>query len=316
MSQTPSPEAPGLLNWVLVTLLGVIWGAAFMSVSVALEGFGPLSVAALRVSIAALALAAIGAAMGQGPGRLRTRREWGFAGVIGAVSVALPFTALAWGQQFVPSAYAGVVIGSVPLLVLPLVAIFSPEEGIGPRRVIGLLTGFAGLVVLFAPGAAGAEAPGQEMLLPGLAAFLLAACCYAAGSVLTRRAPRMPPVAFAAATLAVASALLLPLALAVEGWPRDWPALPTLALLYAALGPTALASVIRVRVITTAGSLFMSVTSYMVPIWSVVFGIALLGEALPPQLFTALGLTLLGIGIAQSRAIAASLRRRKGGDGA
>jgi drug/metabolite transporter (DMT)-like permease len=229
--------------------------------------------------------------------------------------VALPFTLLSWGQQFVPSAFAGVVIGSVPLLVLPLVAIFSPEEGIGPRRVVGLLMGFAGLLVLFGPaafpGLSAAEAP--PMLLAGTTAFVAAAACYAVGSVLTRRAPSMPPVSFAAGTLVIAAIVLMPIALVVEGWPREWPRTPTIALLYAALGPTALAAVIRVRVITTAGSLFMSITSYMVPIWSVIFGITLLGEDLPPQLFTALALTLAGIGIAQSRAIAASLRRRPRG---
>jgi len=65
-----------------------------------------------------------------------------------------------------------------------------------------------------------------------------------------------------------------------------------------------------VRVITTAGSLFMSLTSYQVPIWSVLFGVLLLGEALPPQLFIALALILLGIAVSQSRAIGQALRSR------
>jgi drug/metabolite transporter (DMT)-like permease len=84
---------------------------------------------------------------------------------------------------------------------------------------------------------------------------------------------------------------------------------PSLALLYAALLPTAIAAIIRVRVITTAGSLFMNMTSYMVPAWSVVFGIVLLGEDLPPQLYTGLALILCGIAISQSRQIMAALRR-------
>ena len=316
MSDSPTPDHPGLLNWALVLFLGVIWGAAFLSVRIALEGFAPVTVAALRVGIGALALVTLGTALGQGLGRVAGPRGWTFASVIGLGAIALPFTLLAWGQQFIPSAYAGVAMGSVPLLVLPLVAIFSPEEGIGPRRIGGLVLGFAGIVVLFGPEAWGSVSDGSvsdlnAMVIWGTAACVAAACCYAVGSVVTRRAPKMPPLSLAAATLVVASVVLIPLALILEGVPQDWPMRPTLWLLYAALFPTALASVIRVRVITTAGSLFMSMVSYMVPVWSVVFGMLLLSDDLPPSLFAALGLILAGIGLAQSRAIAAAFRRRR-----
>ena len=82
-------------------------------------------------------------------------------------------------------------------------------------------------------------------------------------------------------------------------------------MLYAALFPTALASVIRVRVITTAGSIFMSIVDYMVPLWSVFFGILFLSEALPARLFAALALILAGTGIAQSRQILSALNHRR-----
>ena len=312
-SPAPTPDRPGALNWAIILTLGVIWGAAFMSMSIALEGFGPVTVAALRVFIAALALTSIGAVMGQGLHRVDGARAWRFMVTIGVLAVALPFAMLAWGQQFIPSAVAGVAIGAVPLLLLPLVAIFSPEEGIGPRRVIGVVLGFFGLLVLLGPEALRAFAGSVDAAgALGTLACIGAAGCYAIGSVLTRRAPKMPPLAFSAATLLAASAVLVPAALIVEGVPQSWPTRPTLWMLYAALGPTALATVMRIRVITTAGSLFMSTVGYMVPIWSVIFGIVLLGEELPPRLFTALALILIGIGIAQSRAIAASLRRKRG----
>ena len=304
----PSPQSPGLLNWALVTLLGVIWGAAFMGIATALDGFGPWWVTAGRVAIGAAVLLAIGPAIGQPAWRLGSRRAWGFGAVLGLVSVAAPFALLSWGLQHVPSAFAGVAMGAVPLLVLPLVALFSPEEGIGPRRVAGMALGFLGLVILVGPGALDPTGAPAETL--GRLACLGAACCYAVGSVVTRRSPPAPPVAFAAVTLLFGVAGLLPLALALEGWPAPrGGAVPILALLYVAVFPTALAAFIRVRVITTAGSLFMSVTSYMVPVWSVVFGIALMNEDLPPQLYAALALILSGILLSQWRAIRAALAR-------
>ncbi|MBM7068186.1 DMT family transporter [Actibacterium sp. 188UL27-1] len=304
---SPSPDAPGLLNWLLILFLGVIWGAAFLSVSFALDGFGPWTVAAGRVLLGATVLAAIGTAFGQGLAKVGSGRAWLYCAMIGWGAVAMPFGLLAWGQQHVASAFAGVAMGCVPLLVLPLVAIFSPEEGIGPRRIIGLILGFVGLLILVGPAAF--QRSGASLELWGQLACIGAAGCYAIGSVLTRRAPQMPPLAFASGTLVMAAALLVPLALWQEGLPADWPATPLSALIYAALFPTALASVIRVRVITTAGSLFMSLTSYMVPVWSVIFGITLRGEALSPSLFLALALILAGIAVSQSRALIAFLRR-------
>jgi drug/metabolite transporter (DMT)-like permease len=304
---TPSPENPGLLNWALVIVLGIIWGGAFMSVRLSLDGFGPWTVAAWRTGIAGITLAIIGAFLRQGLQTIPSARAWFFAIIIGVGAVALPFGMLSWGQQFIPSAFAGVAMGAVPLLVLPLVYIFSKDEGIGPRRVIGMLLGFVGLFILVGPGAAASTGHENEWL--GRLACLAAAGCYASGSVVTRRAPKMPPIAFATASLIVAAAVLIPIAAVTEGWPNSFPAQPTTALVYAALFPTALAAVIRVRVITTAGSLFMSLTSYQVPIWSVILGVSFMGETLPPQLFLALAIILTGIAISQSRALTSMFKR-------
>lgn len=303
----PSPDHPGLLNWLLILSLGVIWGGAFMGTAIALEGFAPWTVAAGRVAIATLVLAVVGAAMGQPIWRLGGPRAWGFATLIGVGAVALPFALLSWGLQHVPSAFAGVAMASVPLLLLPLVYLFSPEEGIGPRRILGVVLGCIGLVVLIGPRAF--DPADSGLALWGQLACAATAMCYAVGSVLTRRAPKMPPIAFAGATMLTAAVALLPIMLWREGLPNALPLRPTLGLLGVAILPTALAGVMRVRIITTAGSLFMSITSYMVPIWAVIYGIVLMGEALPPQLFLALALILSGIAIAQSRALLARFRR-------
>lgn len=300
----PSPTRPGLLNWLLIISLGIIWGTAFMGTALALEGLSLWWVAAGRLALAAAILVPIGALMGQGLGTIKGTRAWGFVSLIGLGALALPLTLLSWGLTQVPSAFAGVAMGAVPLIVLPLVAIFSRDEGIGPRRVIGVCLGFVGLVILVGPGAF------DDGTFAGRMACIATAACYAAGSVLTRRAPKMPPVAFAGATLLVGALAMVPIAWIIDGPPVLTQASAGWALLYTALFPTGLAAILRVRVITTAGSLFMSFTSYMVPIWAVLFGVTLMGETLPPQLFGALGLILLGIGISQSRAMFQQLRPR------
>ena len=310
MSNAPTPENPGLVNWLLIVFLGVIWGAAFMAISTALDGYGPRLFTASRLAIAAIALNILGAIIGQPITAIHKTagaRGWVFICLIGTIALAMPLSLLSWGQQHVPSAFAGVAMSTVPILVMPLVYIFSPEEGIGPRRVIGMIIGFIGLIILVGPGAF--EKSDSVLVFWGQMACIACACGYAVGSILTRRAPKMPPIAFASGTLTVAACLTVPFALLTEPLPTSLPLKPSAALIYAALLPTALGAIIRVRVITTAGSLFMNITSYMVPVWSVIFGIALMGEDLPAQLYTALALILLGIFISQSRAIFAALRR-------
>jgi len=301
---TPSPDRPGVLNWVLICLLGVIWGSAFVSMSMALDAYSPLTVAALRTLIASLAVASIGYVVGQPLSSVWT--EGGRAGVIyssliAVFTVAAPFLMLTWGLQFVPSAFAGVAMGSMPLLILPLAYVFAPDEGVDLRRVIGVSIGFVGLIVLIGPSALRLATGAQDAL--GQLACVGAACSYAVGSIMTRKAPKMPPVAFAAATLVVGAIILVPLALIREGLPDLADRRGTLAVLYLALFPTGLAGIIRLRVITTAGSVFMSLTNYQVPVWSIIFGILILGEDLPTQLFVALAIILLGIAIAQSKSL-------------
>lgn len=305
----PSPDHPGALNWALLVALGVIWGAAFMGIALSLRGFDPMSVAALRTVFGALALLAIASALGQGPGalwRAGGARGLRFVATLGVTMVAVPYGLLAWALQHVPSAFAGVAMGAVPLLVLPLVAIFTPDEGIGPRRLAGVGLGFVGLVVLIGPGAL---ASGADAALAGRLACIAVALCYAVSMVVTRRAPPMPPVGFAAGTLVAGSVVLTPLMLAAEGWPSAWPPGPTAALLFTALLPTAVAAAMRVQIIVTAGSLFMSLTNYIVPVFSVIFGIALMGETPDAGLYAGLGLILAGIALAQSRALSRILSR-------
>lgn len=289
MTDRPTPE-----NWLSILALGLIWGGTFMVVSVALGGHGPLTVAAARTALGAVALLALMGALGR---RLpRDRRAWAHAVPIGLLSTALPFFLLAWGQQHVPSAFAGLSMAALPLFVLPLAHLFS-DEPMSLRRAAGVGLGFAGAAVLLGPGIGEAGTDPRAAL--GQVACLSAALSYAVASILTRRCPPLDAITLGAMTLAVGTAAMVPAMLALEGVPRPGPGIADLALVFLGLVPTALAVLIRVRVIRTAGSVFMTLVNYQVPVWSMVFGAAILGEALPWRFFAALGLILTGLAISQ-----------------
>lgn len=298
-SLTPTPQ-----SWLMIALLGLVWGGTFMVMAIALEAYPPLTVACARTVLGALGLLALLPLTGRkiptlSP-RLLSSIIW-----IGLFSTAVPFVLLSWGISHVASAFAGVSMAAVPLFVLPLAHFFSDEKLI-PRRLVGVLVGFSGALVLIGPGLA-AIGTGAEPLAQ--LACLSAALCYAISSTLTRRCPPIDPLALAALTLLVGAVPLVPLMLIFEGVPTWQGTRAGTAILFLGLIPTAAATLLRVKVIQTAGSVFMTLVNYQVPIWSMIFGAVVLSEELPFRFFIALALVLVGLAVSQWNSLRGLLGR-------
>jgi drug/metabolite transporter (DMT)-like permease len=286
---------PTRANWLSIAALGLIWGGTFMVVTVALAGYGPVTVAAARTTLGALALLFLAILLGRRfPGR--DWPGWGHVVALSVLSSALPFFLLSWGQQHVPSAFAGLSMSALPLFVLPLAHFFS-DEPLTRRKLAGFGIGFLGAMVLLGPGAVDGFRGGITGL--GQLACLGAVLSYAVASILTRRCPAVDPVALSALALTGGTAILLPAMLLTEGLPGWAGPEAGLALLFLGLVPTGLAALLRVLVIRSAGSGFMTLVNYQVPLWAMLFGWAVLDERLPARFFVALGLILAGIAVSQ-----------------
>ncbi len=298
-----------LKSWLMVALLGFTWGGTFMVTEIALEGLTPFWLAAARIAFAAALMTAIWAVTGfrlfKAPPK---RADWTAATIIGALSSAVPFMLLAWGQQFVTSGFAGVSMAAVALIVLPLAHVLVPGEHLTLRKGLGFVIGFVGVCVLI--GAQAFETTGASMEPAGRAACLGAATCYAVSSILMRRLPPVDTIGLSTVLLLIGAVLVLPMALIVEG-PPPLPDTKTITVVIAlGLVPTAAANLLRILVVRTAGPVFMSITNYQVPVWSVVLGAAILNEPLPPSLLLSMGLILAGVGLSQYGAFSRLFRRR------
>ncbi|MEO0567578.1 MAG: DMT family transporter [Pseudomonadota bacterium] len=292
------------INWLKLVLLGVIWGASFMFVSVALTGVGPLTIVAARLALGAFFLVFLAFALGAGLPRVTgdgAGKLWLFILAMALLSNAIPFVLLTWSQQIVASGFAGVCMAVVPLMILPLSHVFVPGESMTLRRLIGFCVGTAGVIVLIGPGAL--SSTGQDFELLARVACVAAAACYAIGGIFTRLCPPVNPIALAAAVLVVAAVLFAPYAIWVEGMPGALGGQSLWALLYLGLLPTGVAQILLVQVIRDAGPVFLSLVNYQVPIWSVVLGAAVLSEALPPSLLLGLAMILTGVVVSQFGAL-------------
>jgi len=294
MSVTPATRTD-LAELVVVS---AIWGSSFLCIAIALDDLAPLEIAAWRLGLAAVLLLAL--IRWRGLSIPTDRRSVTLLLVIGALNGAIPFTLISWGQQSVASSTTAILIATSPFTTLALSHLMSDDERFGWSRLAGLSLGFTGILVLFGEGLAGGAGAGSS--LPGMLAIVLAASCYALSAILIRRLKGVPGLSIVAGTLSAGALMLLPLLLVLH---PPWQARPgvtaTLAVVFLALGPTALAYVMRTRIVQRNGAVFMSSAGYLIPLFAVLWGWLFLHERPTLRVFIALSLVIAGIAVGQWR---------------
>ena len=293
--------------WSALFALAGIWGASFLAVRIALDEIGPLSAVAHRVLWAALLLWAWIALR-----RLpvpRDPRTWGAFFVMGALNNAIPFTLMAWGQLHIASGLAAILNASTAVFGVLAAAIFLADERLTTRRLVGVLTGFAGVAVAIGPGALA----GFDLRSAGQLAVVAGTVSYALAGVWARKTlSGLPPQVAAAGMLTGSTLIMVPLAWAVEGpLPLDLAPVTWAAIAYYAVAATALAYLLYYRVLAMAGSgNLMLVTLLVAPI-AIILGAAVRGEALPLTAFAGFALLALGLLILDGRLFKSAQHRAR-----
>ncbi|MGZ8269110.1 MAG: DMT family transporter, partial [Burkholderiales bacterium] len=288
-----------LTDWALLLALVAMWGSSFMFNKLGLATVGPGTLVAGRLAIGTLVLLAVVYARGMrlpplGP-------VWVAYAVLGIVGNALPFFLITWGQQVVDSALAGILMAAMPLATLVLAHFLVAGERMTRQRAAGFAVGFAGIVLLMEPAAIAGVGGAAVQVLSQLA-VLGGALCYAANSVLARLLVKTDFLVAAAGTLLVASIVVVPLAIAIETpWTRSPSFSSAAAIAWLGLGPTALATLLYFRLISSAGPTFMSLVNYLSPPVAVFLGVTLLREHPGVNAYAGLGLILGGIALSQWR---------------
>jgi drug/metabolite transporter (DMT)-like permease len=229
-------------------------------------------VAWVRVTLAAALLLALAKKAGVlEPVRGRGKLRW--LAVYALFEITIPFPLIAAGEQHVASSLAAIIIAAVPLIVALLALRFDHSERVGGRRLVGLLIGLAGVVVLV-----GIDVAGNSDELLGAGAVLLAAVGYAAGPmVLNRHLGDLDPRATMGVSLLIAAVALSPAA-ALDP-PTSVPSQDAvIALVGLSLLCTALAFVLMAALVVEVGPGRALVITYVNPVVAVALGVAVLGE--------------------------------------
>lgn len=290
-------------------LLGAIWGSSFLFIKIGDRSFAPFDIAGGRIALAAVTLTLVLVATG---GHLpRGRARWAHLAVAGLFMNALPFTLIAWAETRISSVAAGILNATTPLFTLPIAFVLVPAERLTRSRVAGLLIGFCGVVVVL--GTWHGLPSGKSV---GYLASLTGALSYGIGLPYTRRfvtTEKESVTALAAGQLICATiemALVAPALLRVPHHVSG----DSLASV-AALGVvcTGTAYLLSYSIVRAAGATSTSLVTFLIPIFSTIFGAAVLSEALTWYEPVGALVVLAGVALAQGfRVRSSQLARAKG----
>jgi drug/metabolite transporter (DMT)-like permease len=271
-------------GWALFAAMSVIWGIPYLLIKVADGG--------VAVPVLVLARVGIGAALllpfAVRRGRLGTLRPyWRWLAAFAVVEIITPWLLLSEAERRLPSSTTGLLVASVPIVVVVLGRLTGGTDRLTGVRWAGLLAGLGGVAVLAGPTVAGGDAL-------AIAEVLLVAVCYATGPLIaSRKLSHLPPLEMTAVCLGFAAVVYAPLAALT--WPSAMPSVQVLASLAAlAVICTAAAFPIFFQLIAEVGPARASVITYVNPAVAVALGVTVLGEQFTPAMAGAFALILGG----------------------
>ena len=273
---------------LMLLVLAAIWGSSFMFIEIALRDLAPSTLILARMLSGAVALAVYVVLAGHDLGAMRPY-VWPLA-LLGAGNTAVPFFLIAWGQQYIDSGLASIFNASAPLFTALFAIGYDRSQRSTGMRLVGIVVGFAGVVLLV-----GFELAGGERAVLGGLAVVAAAACYGLGGLYAgRRFAGLPPSLVAYGALLWSSLLVAPFGIAQADTP-GWEAI--LSVVYLGVIATGIAYLLYFGLIAGAGASKAVLVTYLVPAMAIAYGAVFLEEAVTAVVVAGLALVLAGVAL-------------------
>lgn len=267
-------------HWIVFIVLGLIWSSSFLWIKIGVQEIGPMALTAFRMLFGALTAAAIGVYLKvRWPSDLRT---WNIFAILGPASLAIPIFFISWGEQTIDSAVASILNATVPLFTIFIAHIFLQDDKMTVQKVLGLLIGFAGVVVLMSEDLMG----GARTSLLGQAAVILASLFYAGSGVFARKYTQHVNGIVRGAMPLITSSLFMWAIGPLAERPFEFPSLPLtwVAVLWLGVLGSGIAVIMLYYLIHEIGPTRTSMVTYLFPVGGVILGVIFLDEHLSWQL--------------------------------
>ena len=280
---------PKLLDYLLLTLLALIWASAFFNIKIATYSFGPVTIAFLRVFFGAIPVLLLCYFK-----KIKIEafsKDWHWFAIIGFINLVAPFFLIAYGVKSVQSNLAAILMSTTPLSSTILGHFYTKNEKFNFIKTIGILIGFSGILFLFSDNLLIDENNFISALL-----ILLGSTCYVVGGVLTLKISKKRNENVTGSILIWATIILLPLVSFIE---QPWQLTPrldsTISVIYLGLVSTGIAWLLRFRILVNNGLIFQSQVSYLIPIFGTILSYIFLKELITIKVLISLIAVVVGI---------------------
>jgi len=282
-------QSATLADYFLLLLLSTMWGSAFVGIEYALTGFDPFLIAFLRIFFASLFLFCI--VYIKKLSFPRDLKTWAMLLLIGILNNAMPFYLISWGQQFISAGTSSVMLAMGPFVALIVSHIITEDEKITFFKVVGVIFGFIGVFILMGDD----FLKGDENSLYGKIALLVAIMGYISSGFLIRKLSHVHTVICSTSMFTTAWLIMLPFLFFVSYESFEIISYPFLTIVYLAIVPTALASLMRITLVRKTGVQFMSQVSYLIPICTIFMSWVFFDVTPPMIVYTAMAFIFAGL---------------------
>ena len=280
---------PKIIDYVLLTILALIWSSAFFNIKIATYSYGPVTIAFLRTFLGAIPV--IGLCLVKKIKIEAFSKDWYWFAIIGIINLVLPFFLIAYGVQKVQSNLAAILMASTPLSATILAHFFTDNEKINYTKIFGVLVGFSGIIFLFSDNIL----INENNFLSALIIFF-ASTFYVIGGILTLKVSNKKNENVTASILIWATIFLIPVAAFVE---KPWNLNPstdsTISIIYLGIVATGLAWLLRFRILKNNGLVFQAQVAYLIPIFGIILSYIFLKEIITPKVLVSVAAIIVGI---------------------
>ena len=280
--------SPKTIDYILLTILSLIWASAFFNIKIATYSYGPLTIAFLRIFLGAMLIVIICFFK-----KIKIEafsKDWYWFAIIGFVNLVIPFFLIAYGVQKIQSNFAAILMSTTPLSSAILAHFFTKTEKINLTKIVGVVVGFAGIVILFS----------DSLLINNENFFyalmiLVGSTFYVVGGILTLKISSKKNENLTSSILIWGSLIIFPIMIYYE---QPWNFVPrldsTISLIYLGVFPTGIAWLIRFHILKKNGLVFHSQVAYLIPIFGVILGYIFLKEVITFKVLIALIAVVVG----------------------
>ena len=282
-------------DYLLLLGIGLIWGAQFYFNEQALKTIPAMTIAAARILIGGVTLTLLSWLIPEKKHPTSSQTIWPLYFLIAIFEAVLPIFLIVWGQQRVDSSRAAVLTSTVPIFTMIWSVLFVKGKSFTISATLSILVGFLGIMVLLIPDMQGNWFDDVMAEL----AILTAAASFAASLILLNKIPGGAPIRSVRNILLSATLPLIGLSLFLDyPWTVSWGQTELILLLILGVCCSGLVYVLYTILIHRAGSIFASLTNYIVPLVGVLLGVVFVGE--PFTLYSGLALILILFGLVLS----------------